>query len=66
MCDHKYVYAGVRFVVDQNPLSGTGAKRRRYYDAYYCEKCLEMKYKEIMYEDTTYDGVAFSATPMPR
>ena len=62
-CKHKYIYGGIKYQIDPYPMSGTGAKRRDYYDWYYCEHCLTKQYSLSLYHDTTYEKIAFNATP---
>jgi hypothetical protein len=63
MCDHEFVYGGVKYENHTNALPGTGACRRDYFDWFYCKKCLENKYIELSYFDNTYTKIAFDATP---
>lgn len=63
ICEHKFVYGGVKYENSDRPLPGTGACARRYYDWFYCEKCLENKYKTLPHSDNTYTKVQFGATP---
>jgi len=62
-CEHKFVYGGARYKVDDNPRPGTGSHYRYYYDWFFCEKCLESRYERLAFLDTTYDKVALNALP---
>ena len=63
-CDHKFVYAGVRYAAGANPLPGSGARRLYYGHVYFCERCLEKRGEAIQGpEDSTYDKPRFDATP---
>jgi hypothetical protein len=46
-CDHKFVYAGLRYRDGKRSLPGTGATRRYYAHVYFCEKCLTTKGKSV-------------------
>jgi len=43
-CDHKYIYLDKRMVgyIDKD----TDTRMTKYMDVFYCEKCLDYKYKE--------------------
>ncbi len=62
-CEHKWVYKGVVFDNDDYPMPGTGAKRRHYYDEYFCEKCLQKKHTRLPTDCNTYNKVQFNAVP---
>ena len=63
-CDHKFIYGGVKYKVASMHLPGTSARPVYYYDWFYCERCLERKYKKLVIEATSYDDLKFNATPM--
>jgi hypothetical protein len=63
MCEHKFVFGGVKYEDGHYPLPGSGARSRQYFDFYFCEKCLEKKYEKLPFEDNTYSKVQFSASP---
>jgi hypothetical protein len=63
VCPHKWVYGGVKYKNGDNPLAGTGARKRTYYDFFYCEKCREKQFDQLEEADTTYDDIRFGATP---
>ena len=60
-CEHKYVYGGVKYEIG-GELPGTSACRIRYYDWFFCEKCLDYQYKPIARTSTTWDALLFNAT----
>jgi hypothetical protein len=63
-CEHRYVYAGVRYADGNYNLPGSGARRRYYAHWYYCEKCLAPHVEKIQgVEDNSYLKVKFDATP---
>lgn len=64
MCEHKFVYGGIKYKEETYPLPGTGARKRTYFDWYYCEKCLEKKFEELNFEDNSYGKVQFNASPL--
>lgn len=62
-CDHKYVYMGFQYADGANPLPGSGARRRYYAHAFYCERCLEQRAELIEYSgDNTYSKPHEGAT----
>lgn len=63
-CDHKFVYAGVRYAHGANNVPGSGAKRRYYAHVYFCERCCETKGRKAEGpEHCSYDPLLFEATP---
>jgi hypothetical protein len=42
-CAHAFQHQGVKWWEDPAPRPGTGALTVRYYDAYFCGRCLESK-----------------------
>lgn len=61
LCDHKFLYGGVKYKVQQAPRGGT---QYAYFDWFYCEKCL--KEKLISLDSTSAAGYAaplFNAIP---
>ena len=65
-CEHKFVYGGVRYEVQDWNYSGSGAKPIYYFDWFYCEKCLGDKYNSLDVETDTYSRILFGATPKKR
>lgn len=63
MCEHIFKYGGVKYEIDPQPLSGTGAKTVWYFDWYYCEKCLFETFRRLEERGTTYEVIKFNATP---
>lgn len=63
-CEHSYRYGGVRFQNLNDLIPGGGARRRRYFDFYFCEKCLNPYIVILDHEDTTYHEIRFGATPL--
>lgn len=64
MCDHKFIYGGIKYKDSTWPLPGTGAHERSYFDWFYCEKCTGDKLKELNFKSTTYEKPEFNATPL--
>jgi len=62
---HKFVYQGVGYKDTDNCLAGSGARRRLYYNVYFCERCAETQFVKLSYEDHTYMDIKFNATPVP-
>jgi len=64
-CEHKFVYRGIVYENDPNPMSGTGARRRYYFEQFFCEKCLTKKDNRLPMQenDNTYYDVKYGATP---
>lgn len=62
---HDYIYGGIKFA-DTHQLAGSNAKRRLYYDFYYCKKCLKVQYRQLDFTDDSYGEILFSASPMLR
>ena len=54
MCEHKFVKGGIKYIVYPN---GTW----RYFDWFYCERCLENQYKEFR---PANGPIRFEHTPM--
>jgi hypothetical protein len=42
-CGHDFAHLGLRYWQDPAPRPGTGALTVRYYDAYFCRRCLESR-----------------------
>lgn len=63
MCNHKFVYGGVKYEVHDWKVAGSGAHEVSYYDWFYCEKCLENRYEDLGISATSYDKIMFNATP---
>lgn len=64
MCEHKFVYGGVKYQVQEWMLPGSGAQPVYYFDWFYCEKCLERHYKRLPVESNTYQKTLFNASPV--
>lgn len=64
LCDHHFVYSGVRYTVSEAKVPGSGAQIVVYYDAFHCSKCLKIGYKELSITGNTYEHVKFNATPL--
>jgi hypothetical protein len=62
LCDHNFAYGGVKYR-DIQQLPGTGAKRRLYFDWFYCTKCLCNTFVKINYEASSFQPLLFNATP---
>lgn len=63
-CEHKFVYGGIKYKIQQAPRGGT---QYVYFDWFFCEKCLEAKLQSL---DKTspagYTGPLFDATPLQK
>jgi len=63
-CNHKFIYGGVKYK-DGDMIAGSSAKIRHYYDWFYCERCLEIRYEKLdCGKNSSYDHVRFGATPI--
>lgn len=66
-CDHKFVYAGMRYADGVRPRPGSGARNRYYAHMYFCERFLEKRGELVRdIDDSTYEKVRFDATPASR
>jgi hypothetical protein len=63
ICDHKFVYAGIKYEVQDWKIPGGGSQPVWYFDWFYCEKCLENKYHRLAIERDTYEKTMFGASP---
>ncbi len=61
-CQHKYIYAGIKFKLTN--LSHSNSQKRTYYDFFFCEKCAKQILKELAGGDNTYSDVQYNATPI--
>lgn len=68
-CEHKYVKAGMRYLVGRykNPEYARLANANPvfYYTFYFCEKCLNKYYEKMGLELDTYATVRHDALLMP-
>jgi hypothetical protein len=62
-CEHSYSHKGVVYETGDRPFSGTSARPVRYYDAYFCTRCLDMRYERLTGEYDSYGQIRFGATP---
>lgn len=62
---HNYLYLGVRYMLSQYPLSGTGAHELSYYDYYFCPNCLKKHIEKLKIVSNSYSKPLFDATPLP-
>jgi hypothetical protein len=46
-CEHRFVYAGLRYVDGRMPRPGSGAVTTHYGHAYHCEACLEPRVEAV-------------------
>jgi hypothetical protein len=65
MCEHEYVYGGVRYEDGEYHLPGTSAHPREYFNWFYCKKCLRNEYQRLATSGDTY-GILFDAKPKPQ
>lgn len=61
-CDHLWCYAGVRYELGHR-LPGSSAREVLYFDAYFCQRCLERTYVRTTFTGSSYDQILFGATP---
>lgn len=64
-CEHRFVYAGVKYEESKYPMPGSSARDRHYFDHYYCERCLEHRYEQLPATNNTYSEPLFKATQKP-
>ena len=63
-CEHKFVYAGVRYAEGSELRPGGGAVNRYYAHVYFCESCLKRVGEPIKgIDESSYSPVRFHATP---
>lgn len=62
-CEHKFIYSGVKYEIQEWKLPGSGAQPIYYYDWFYCEKCLDNKYQKLNDQTDTYSSILYRATP---
>lgn len=61
-CQHKFVSDGVVYKIGSQ-LPGSGARSIEYFDAFFCEKCLQQYLKSLGAHGSTYDAIKFNARP---
>ena len=61
---HKFIYGGIRYAIQDWKLPGSGAQPVYYFDYYFCEKCLEPKTIKLLLESNNYCDILFGATPI--
>lgn len=64
-CEHRFIYAGVKYTESKYTMPGSGAHERDYFDHYYCDRCLEHRYEQLPVTNNTYSPPLFSASPKP-
>ena len=62
-CEHKFVYRGVVYSVQDHKIPGSGGQEVYYYDFYFCERCLDKKYDRLPYTSNSYDAIRLQAMP---
>ncbi len=62
MCDHNFVYGGVKYEVEKYARPGR-SKRRYYFDWFYCTNCTTKRYNQLDFNDIVDHPVKFNATP---
>ena len=65
-CYHVFAYGGVKYKDGNEALPGGSARDRKYFDWWYCTKCLEATYKKLDIAQDTYDKILFNASPKER
>jgi hypothetical protein len=63
ICEHKFAYGGVRYVVEDYKLAGSNARPVIYFEMFFCEKCLYKEYHKMPGQSTTYENTKYNATP---
>jgi len=58
----EYVYRGVVYSIGEQ-CAGSSARKRQYFDIYFCKMCLEEVYKRLDISDCTYEKIKFDAHP---
>ena len=62
-CSHNFEYGGVKFEVSNQPMPGSGAHAVKYFDWWFCKKCLKKKFEQLDITHDSYQAVRFRATP---
>ena len=62
-CQHNWTPDGVAFE-HGHQLSGSGARRRLYYDVYACRSCLKRRAFLIDANENSYQDVRYGARPL--
>lgn len=65
-CEHHFEYRGVVYEKATSPLAGSGAYAVRYFDLYFCTKCLMHCEERLDAETNSYQPLLFDAKPKPR
>lgn len=63
MCEHKFVYKGLVYHNSDHPLPGSGAHERIYEDAYFCEKRLDVAFRNARGIGNSYQQPIFGSMP---
>lgn len=63
---HNWRYRGVGFFVTDKRVLGSGALRVKYYDVFYCSKCLSQHAIDLGVEGDSYAKVKYNATPVSK
>ena len=61
-CQHKFVSNGVVYKTGSQ-LPGSGAHSIEYFDAFFCEKCLQQEIKSLGVHGNIYGELKFNARP---
>ena len=64
ICDHKWIYRGVGYEVQDWEFPGSATRPVYYYDVYFCERCLTIKTSKLNVRSGTYEKILFGATPV--
>ena len=62
-CEHRFIYKGIVYHSTGTPMAGTGATPIRYYEEFFCEKCL-IKKRKFCGSGHTYENIRYNATPI--
>ena len=53
-CEHRYVFQGLVYWHEDDPMPGSSAHARRYGDKYFCERCLTTRIENEREIGTSY------------
>lgn len=62
-CEHKFVFQGVVWTFANYNLPGSGARPMVYEDAYFCERCLKMVYRNEREHGNSYSSPLAGSVP---
>jgi hypothetical protein len=65
-CEHDYTYLGLQYRDDGQLRPGSGATTIRYFNTFFCRKCLHKVFERTDETHSSYDRRRPDATPMSR